>query len=222
MQSVARTLTSPATPSLYALGWLVLMVGACSSANMTPDASHAPSPPAADAETAAATVVISPRSLMVASYPCSTCHDVVAPPARSGQTAGQADAPLRGPHRAIVLRHMSTVRDCTLCHAGDDLDQLRLLDDTRVPFDEAHEVCGQCHADRKQDWEIGIHGKQVGSWRGLKHRYACTQCHDPHAPARSTMTAYPPPRFPAQGIPKHHGDDHTAGRSRAATAGSKR
>ena len=201
--------------ALRVLGGLALFLGACSS----PDAGDAPSHPAIAGEAGepgqtttttnpvaprSSEIVISPRTMLLSDYPCSTCHVTVS----LAQAPAQAGTAPRGPHRGMTLRHMATVRNCQVCHPLDDLDQLRLLDDSRIPFDNAHEVCGQCHAERKRDWDLGIHGKQIGSWRGVKHRYACTRCHDPHAPARPTMTAYPPPPFPEQGIRKRHGEAH--------------
>jgi hypothetical protein len=82
------------------------------------------------------------------------------------------------------------------------MDALQLLDGSHTSFDAAESVCGQCHGEKLRDFRSGAHGKLTGSFRDVKYRYVCTDCHDPHAPKRERVTARPAPPFPALGIPK--------------------
>ena len=181
------------------LGALACMLGAlaCSSGGSPP------SVPVADPEkllektmapNPGAPVMISPRSQILAGYPCSDCHETL--------SLGEPQVPPRGPHHSLRFAHMESVGDCRQCHDYQNLDQLRLITGELVSFDDTERLCGQCHGRQRRDWHLGIHGKQVGSWRGLKHRYSCPQCHDPHRPGRVAVDPYPPPPRPALGIRK--------------------
>jgi hypothetical protein len=82
---------------------------------------------------------------------------------------------------------------CTRCHNLANLDRLQALDGQELTFDQSFVLCGQCHGDKRRDWDGGIHGLQTGSWSGTKLRRSCTACHDPHAPKRPTFEALPAP-----------------------------
>jgi len=149
--------------------------------------------------TAAVKTIINPRTTGMKDYPCLECHDSieVRPPTM----------PPRGRHRNMTFGHMETVGECYQCHNPDDINTLRLITGVSVSFDESHKLCGQCHSEKKKDWDIGAHGKYVGGWRGVRHKYTCVDCHDAHEPAIGTMSAKPPPPFPRFGISKkeaHH------------------
>jgi len=137
-------------------------------------------------------LVLGNRTGVLADYPCSRCHARI----------GTDERPTTRRHRGIRSEHFEGIGTCDVCHDPHDRDQLRLLAGRSVGFDAAHELCGQCHGEKLHDWRIGAHGKHVGGWAGVKHRFACTDCHDPHAPARTTVIASPPPPFPYFGIPK--------------------
>jgi hypothetical protein len=125
------------------------------------------------------------RTPLLSAWPCSEgCHARRAPdPTRR---------PLREFHAGRALNHGPTLRWCDACHPPDDLDRLRLLGGDRVTFDNADQLCGQCHAERHRDWSRGIHGAQSGSWAGPTLRRNCAACHDPHAPQRPMFNPLPP------------------------------
>ena len=162
---------------------------ACGQSNASPPALEADRPDGRPDQ-----VYVSPRTQSLDTFPCSECHHTV--------TLQEPTLPPREPHRDLVFAHMPNAGHCYQCHNRDDLDTLRLFTGELVSFDDTQTLCGQCHPAQKRDWDWGIHGKQVGSWRGLKHRYACAACHDPHSPKRPAVKAYPPPSFPHFGIRK--------------------
>jgi len=106
-------------------------------------------------------------------YPCSQCH-----------IHWQTDPQPRklAPVHKVGLTHGAGRLWCLDCHARDDRDRLRTLQDDPIEFDEAWRLCGQCHAARQKDWFFGAHGKRVYDWQGEAERYNCTHCHDPHRP----------------------------------------
>lgn len=142
--------------------------------------------------------VISPRAMRLTNYPCMECHDKIT------ASTGEVAVPVPGPHRTIEFKHFKGVTDCSLCHNPTNMNQLRLLTGEAVPIDDAFRVCGGCHGIKLRDWETGAHGKQVGSWQreGVKNRYNCPDCHNPHAPAFPKMHAKPPLPVPKFHIPK--------------------
>ncbi len=124
-------------------------------------------------------------------YPCSHCHDKVDPAVVAAGTTKK--------HR-MELKHGAA--KCVLCHTPEAMDRLRLPAGGTVSFDEVHTMCGQCHHDKLRDWEGGAHGKEVGKWSGIRHRFSCVDCHDPHRPKPPPVKALPGPPFPERGIRK--------------------
>jgi len=136
---------------------------------------------AADAD-----IVVPPRTPQLATFPCvAQCHRNLQEDASPRQ--------LTGFHSLKHIEHGDTTFWCNFCHDLSNLDQLRLLDNRTVTFDEAYRLCGQCHGDKRRDWALGIHGLQTGQWNGQKTRRSCTACHDPHSPRRPTFQALPAP-----------------------------
>ncbi len=131
-------------------------------------------------------------------YPCMQCHKDITP------TVGKVAVPLKGPHNDIKFVHFKGSTDCSICHDPKNMDVLRLLTGEPVPIEGAYKVCGGCHGIKARDWEVGAHGKQVGSWQreGVKNRYDCTDCHNAHAPKFPQMHAKPPLPIPKFHIPK--------------------
>lgn len=145
--------------------------------------------------TGAATFSVLARGPRLTKAPCASCHTEPLAAMRWRGSDGQKTA-----HWQIELVHASSaVMTCTTCHAPADLDGLRTLTGTLVPFDHAYEVCAQCHSNQKADWEGGAHGKRAGGWAPPRVVYNCTECHNPHAPAFET-------RWPA-----HAGRDPVTG-----------
>lgn len=140
-------------------------------------------------------LVSSQRTGRLRRYPCSDCHRMIsAAEPTSAYAAGHAD---------LQFEHFAAIQQCELCHDAGDMNHLRLLDGTLTSFDDAQNVCGQCHGEKLRDFLIGAHGKVMGNAR-VKYRYVCTDCHDPHSPRPERVTALPAPPFPELGIPKRH------------------
>ena len=175
---------------------LLVAIGARSSADAPNQDRPAHAPMAEAAPTPATQNAIVPsRSRALADYPCTDCHKGDGQKGESGVGAGS--------HNHIELAHLPNSQDCFACHDPIERNKFILVTGKHVEFDHVQDLCGQCHMSKKRDWDRGIHGKQVGSWSGLKHRYACTDCHDAHKPGFAPVKALPAPVFPKYGIPKH-------------------
>ncbi len=125
-----------------------------------------------------------PRHEKLVFYPCSACHSVLPPNPQPRK--------LVTPHPA-ALQHGNGRIWCLDCHDLKDRDHLHTLSGTKVEFDDAYLVCGQCHFNRQKDWYFGAHGKRVGNWRGERVIYGCPECHDPHDPKLKPRAPGPPP-----------------------------
>ncbi len=170
------------------LGVGLLMVATVVEASGEGTAEEAAAPPAP-------TVVVNARSAGLRRYPCSECHAQIE--LRTPTT------PPRTPHNRMTFKHMPGIEMCVQCHVRDDMDSLQLFTEEKVSFDESDRICGQCHPEKHADWQMGIHGKTVGSWQRVRIRYTCADCHPPHQPAYQHTVTLPPPRFPVFGIRKH-------------------
>ena len=131
-------------------------------------------------------VLVVARTPTLVTWPCAErCH--------ARRVYDPRPRELREFHTGKVLRHGATLTWCDRCHDARDLDRLRLFDGSGVSFDEAPRLCGQCHAEKYEDWTRGVHGTQTGSWRDERRRRACAACHDPHDPHRPHFEALPRP-----------------------------
>ncbi len=119
-------------------------------------------------------------------YPCQDCHEEEEPNPRVRT--------LEEEHDDIELTHGDQQFWCLTCHLSGNLDHLRSLEDRGIDFDRSYRLCGQCHFQRHNDWLFGAHGKRVGSWRGERKLYLCTECHNPHHPAIEPIPPNPPPK----------------------------
>lgn len=117
-------------------------------------------------------------------FPCSQCHD-------HWQT--KTEPRVLAPVHDVGLKHGGGRLWCLVCHDPKDRDSLRTVRGTKVDFDQAWRVCGQCHSARQKDWYFGAHGKRVEKWQGEAKRYNCTHCHNPHQPPFMHRKAKPPP-----------------------------
>ncbi len=135
------------------------------------------------------------------SVSCSNCHSIREP------VHGVRDASkLDEFHQGLTYVHGSLT--CLACHNPDNYDELRLADQTSLPYAEVMTLCGQCHGPQFRDYTHGAHGGMTGYWdlsRGPRSRNNCIDCHDPHAPAFPMMrpTFKPKDRF----LTGHSGDD---------------
>jgi hypothetical protein len=136
-------------------------------------------------------VVIEPRIPQLETFSCQEqCHFKLVP------NPEQRD--LTEFHTFRPVKHGPAIEWCSFCHRIEDIDHLRLLDNSPITFDESHRLCGQCHGDKYRDWEAGIHGVQTGGWRGVQQRRSCPFCHDPHVPGIPHVKALPAPWRPSK------------------------
>ncbi|MCK6549584.1 cytochrome C [Myxococcota bacterium] len=151
---------------------------------------------------AANKVVVAPRTPLLTMLPCQDgrCHT-------TGQISDEV-VPLDDFHRGKLLNHGATIVWCAWCHSTVDLTKLRLLDGSEVGFDDGYMLCGQCHGDRLRDWHLGIHGRQTGSWAGVKTRLSCPACHNPHQPKFQPIEAKPAPLPLRAGPTAVHEESH--------------
>lgn len=120
-------------------------------------------------------------------HACSDCHRLFTSPRVEPARLMQ--------HTSIVLNH-GLNNQCFNCHDRDNRDRLTLYDGTLIGFDQVPRLCAECHGTVFRDWQLGMHGKTLGSWEassGKQRRLACNECHDPHAPAYPPYKPLPPP-----------------------------
>lgn len=127
-----------------------------------------------------------PRKDQLAFYPCAQCHQFIPP----NPTPRELSVP---PAHPSVLQHGEGRMWCMVCHQVEDRNYLRTLRDEKVGFDQAHLICGQCHANRQRDWYFGGHGKRVQHWKGGRRLYLCTHCHNAHDPTLEPREPRRPP-----------------------------
>jgi hypothetical protein len=124
-------------------------------------------------------------------YPCNMCHNLQ----KLNTTVRQfkvAPPPEGAPH-AGVLRHGKGQMWCLDCHNPKDRQYLRTVTGETLDFDDSPRLCGQCHSARYRDWAFGAHGKRATGWAAEREIYACTHCHNPHAPLIPMRQASAPP-----------------------------
>ena len=131
-------------------------------------------------------------------YPCDQCHAAMEP--------NPAIRQLNVMHDAEIDHGMGRIW-CLSCHDLEERNMLRTLLGNRVDFDDAHLVCGGCHANRHKDWSFGVHGKRVDNWQGERTVYSCTHCHNPHSPAIAPRAPSPAPN-PRAGLELEEGEIH--------------
>ncbi len=131
-------------------------------------------------------------------YPCTQCHAAMEP--------NPEIRPLNAIHDSD-LEHGRGRIWCLSCHDLENRDYLRTLLAELVDFDEAHLVCGGCHANRHKDWYFGAHGKRIANWQGDRTLYNCTHCHDAHNPAIKARAPKPAPPVRA-GLKLERGIEH--------------
>ncbi len=119
------------------------------------------------------------QSLVVASFPCTNCHNEDLRKLKVGNKNGEKKA-----HWDIKIVHASdNVMDCLTCHSESNLDKLNSITGAEIDFDMSYKSCAQCHSTQYKEWQGGSHGKRVGGWVPPRIAKTCVECHDPHNPA---------------------------------------
>lgn len=132
---------------------------------------------------------------------CATCHSTRTP----AMTRTSED--LDSFHQGLVMQHGNL--SCLSCHNEGNYDTLKLADGTDVGFENAMQLCAQCHGPQYRDYQHGSHGGMNGYWdlsRGPRQRNACMVCHDVHAPAYPQLM----PVFPPQDIIPPKNGEHSS------------
>lgn len=166
-------------------GWI-----AVAGATLTLSCHHEVEKQSAKPSSSAAPVRVEPRAQLLATYPCTQCHE--------GRTPRPARYTLTEFHRIRNedLAHGDSKAWCYQCHAMEDINRLKLANGSLVTFDEAYALCISCHGDKRKDFESGVHGQTTGYWNATKYRRSCPACHDPHKPAFPAMEPEKPPAPP--------------------------
>ena len=99
-------------------------------------------------------------------------------------------------HWEKSLKHGDKEISCNHCHDVNNHNYLRSTEKYSASFEHPSAVCQRCHVDKFRDWQVGIHGLQVGGWNQDKTKFHCTHCHSPHSVPFKKMEAFPPPRRP--------------------------
>lgn len=132
-------------------------------------------------------VLLSPPEMNDEYVPCDDCHE--------GEPTDPTPRELEDDHDETVLAHGDLW--CLRCHDKDDRNSLRLSNGVLVDFEESWRLCTQCHGQRLEEWQAGVHGKRTGHWWGPKQTWTCVACHDPHAPRFKPIEPKPPPTPPS-------------------------
>lgn len=142
-----------------------------------------------------------PPVVMINSFnrTCMDCHRLFPSPTATQQRLRQ--------HDNIMLNHGLNDR-CLNCHDNVNRDKLVLHDGTTVGYGRSELLCAQCHGTTYRQWQRGGHGQSIGYWDtrlGPKRRFACAECHDPHAPAFEPYVPLPGPDTLRMGDQDGHG-----------------
>jgi hypothetical protein len=137
---------------------------------------------------------------------CMNCHALFPAAAEPARELRQ--------HAHVMLRHGNNDQ-CYHCHDREDRDRLRLLNGRVYRFDQSEQLCAQCHGPTYRQWQLGTHGKTIGSWmpEARQRRLTCTECHDPHAPAQPPLKPLPAPRLRFATVASDHDPHHEPPRS---------
>lgn len=127
---------------------------------------------------------------------CTACHAQMEP----NFTPRELVAGPTSPNHRFELNHSKRFW-CLTCHDPVNRDRLRLINGTRVEFEESIQICAQCHAVVYADWQKHIHGKWVGQWKEAEPQKICVDCHNPHDPDFEKLVPEPAPKDPPESVP---------------------
>lgn len=120
---------------------------------------------------------------------CDSCHGWRSPNPKI--------RPLNTPHNTITLSHGPDAKLwCLDCHEENDPGRLRLPNQEKTEFTDAHRLCVTCHGKTVTSWQNGAHGKRVSGWSEQRVMLRCSACHNPHQPQWQPVAPAPPPYKP--------------------------
>jgi hypothetical protein len=119
---------------------------------------------------------VQPPPFLDGLFPCAGCHD-----GKKVQTNSKK-RPLEDMHENIVLHHLGDGAWCFQCHDPKERNRLHLANGQAIDFTLSYQLCGQCHADKLQDWRAGRHGKDPKAVDAQSPLLLCVSCHNPHSP----------------------------------------
>ena len=128
---------------------------------------------------------------------CARCHQPDQEPYRD-----EGLAPGRDAHWDIAVHHAGDM-DCFSCHKKENPAALVSVIDQDATLDTAYLHCGSCHQNQFDSWLGGAHGKRLTGWNGVRVIQNCTECHNPHAPARPTVTPVAQPIVTPERAKRH-------------------
>lgn len=129
---------------------------------------------------------------------CNRCH--------SNYKKLSNPLPLKSPHQNLQMNHVEQAQRCSICHSSQSPNKLVMLDGTVLNYQNAPQLCGQCHGSIYIDWSQGIHGKKILSPATKIKKLQCSECHNAHSPQFKKMKADPPPHRPHFGIIKEQSE----------------
>jgi hypothetical protein len=95
---------------------------------------------------------------------------------------------------------------CWACHYSTEMTTLHLAGGaTQFPLSEFPRLCAQCHQERYEAWEEGIHG--VPTWTEAElaepdaEKAKCINCHEPHQPQIALLNITQPHPLPEPAPP---------------------
>jgi nitrate/TMAO reductase-like tetraheme cytochrome c subunit len=92
-------------------------------------------------------------------------------------------------HFEIEISHGSLKKSCNDCHDVNNSNKLVFP----ATFENTSLLCSRCHSERYIEWQKGIHGKKVGSWKN-NISFHCIDCHNPHSVSFKKMQSRPAPK----------------------------
>ena len=123
------------------------------------------------------TFLIPERKSQIKSFECTECHSKPLDELK-GKGHGQKA------HWDLTLVHANEkTMNCSTCHDGSNMDELKSLTGTNIDFNNSYNVCSQCHSKQFNDWKGGAHGKRIESWAPPRASLTCVNCHNPHNPS---------------------------------------
>jgi hypothetical protein len=128
---------------------------------------------------------LQPRPLAARANECQLCHikrqhkEVFVP--KTNKTSKE--------HFDIEISHGTLKKSCADCHDVNNSNKLM----APGTFENTSLLCNRCHSGRYIEWQNGMHGKKITSWKN-NIAYHCIDCHNPHSVSFKQMQSKPAPK----------------------------